>query len=335
MRDGVYFNLQEDEYHALPALSASGIKNLLVSPLDFYMRSWMAPAEVRDSEDSFAMILGRAYHKRILEGKEAFYKSYAPEFVAPEGCLKTIEDLKAALPADVETKKAKKKEDFIELVRNTLPAAPIYDLLKHDYLTEHDGKEFLSQKIIAEIEIAAAMIEKHPEISKCFRGGYPEVSVVWTEGDVRMKARFDYLKPKAVIDLKTFGNYQNKPVDAAIYAAMASGKYHIQAAFYLRAVEMAKRLPEWHGIDAGFRQRVFECEAHDFFFVFQQKGIAPLARAKKFTLGGIYGAGCAAIEDAIQRFKHYREKYGEDPWVDDAPIDDFEDLLFPAYTTEL
>ena len=63
---------------------------------------------------------------------------------------------------------------------------------------------------------------------------------MWTENDIRFKARFDYLKPKAIVDLKTFGNFMNKPIDSAIYSAMASGKYHIQAAFYMRAFQAAR-----------------------------------------------------------------------------------------------
>src|SRR5689334_7216613 len=97
------------------------------------------------------------------------------------------------------------------------------------------------------IEIAAKMIECHPENKKLITGGYPEVTIVWHEDGIRFKARVDYLRPKAMIDLKTFANQLGKPVESAIIYAMASGKYHIQAAFYMRAIEAAKRLPEWHG----------------------------------------------------------------------------------------
>ena len=45
------------------------------------------------------------------------------------------------------------------------------------------------------IEIAAAMIEHHPELRHCFIGGYAEVTVIWFEDGLWFKARFDYLKP--------------------------------------------------------------------------------------------------------------------------------------------
>jgi hypothetical protein len=336
MQDGLFFGLAADEYHALPFLSASGIKNLLISPMDFWARSWMN--QLRRNEDTEAMFIGRAYHKRILEGKAAFDDSYAPTFTPPDDCLRTVDDIKDALiKCGVEKPKGLKGE-LIEQLIEIQPNAAILDELRTNYQLLHHGKEFLSADLIGSIEISAAMIENHPEISKCFRGGYPEVTVIWTEDGLRFKSRFDYLKPRAIIDLKTFGNFMNKPVDSAIYSAMASGKYHIQAAFYLRAVKAAQaqaKPTDFPGKDE-WLLAFTECEAHDFYFCFQQKGVAPLARAKKFTRGSLWSCGEVAIEEAIRRFKFYMAKHGEtEPWVDDAGIEDLDDSLMPVYATEL
>jgi hypothetical protein len=72
---GVYFGLDEDRYHAALALSASGIKSLRVSTLDWYMRSPLNP-EHCEQEDNEARLIGRAYHRRICEGRAAFAASY-------------------------------------------------------------------------------------------------------------------------------------------------------------------------------------------------------------------------------------------------------------------
>ena len=69
--------------------------------------------------------------------------------------------------------------------------AKIYDVEKANYEELHDGKEFLSPDLISKIEISAAMIEKNPELNKCFVGGYPEVTVLWTEDGVKFKSRFE------------------------------------------------------------------------------------------------------------------------------------------------
>jgi hypothetical protein len=341
--DGLYFQLDEATYHAIPALSASGIKNLLISNPDFWFRSPFNPN--RKDENTEARVIGKAFHKRILEGKEAFYDNYAAIFEAPAGCLRTVDDIKEAITEHGEKPKGKVKADLIEQVLTLQPNASIFDELRADYELLHHGKEFLYGELLDSIEISAAMIEKNPHLSKCFGGGYPEVSVIWTEDGVRFKARFDYLKTKAVIDLKTFGNFLNKPIDSAIYSAMASGKYHIQAAFYLRAVEKAKQLAKElkYVVTTACRPDVEDWikqfrdyAEHDFYFVFQAKGIAPLARGKKFLRGSLWSCGEVAIDEAIRRYKHCMEKHGPDePWVDDTAIDEFLDDHFPPWTTEL
>lgn len=340
IRNGVFFNLSDEAYHAIPALSATGVKNLLVSQMDFWARCrWLNPL-YEEEVDSEARMIGKAYHKRILEGKAAFDACYAPKFAAPADCLETIDDIKAALAqAGIEAKGKRNKAELIEFARDNLPHALIYEVEERKYQEEHAGKTFLSQKLLDKIEIAAAMIEKHPHLSKCFTGGYPEVSVIWEEDGIRMKARFDYLKPKAIIDLKTFANQMNKPIDRAIYGAMASGKYYVQAAFYLNAVSKAQELIKGSGDLAAtpkaWLNEFLTCEEHGFYLIFQQKGVAPLARGKKFPRGMVYGAGIAAIEDAKRIYRECLAKFGSDPWLDLSPIEDFRDDEFPAYTTEI
>lgn len=337
IEDGIHFSLPDDVYHSIPALSATGVKNLLISGPDFYYRCpWLNPSYEDDETDSAAMIAGRAYHARILEGREVFNGRYGPTFDAPENCLRTIEDIQTALAVAGVEAKCKRKSEWIEKIRETDPSALLYDDLKEQHEAAHEGKELISGKLIAKIETAAAMIENHKGLSKCFGGGFPEVTIIWQEDGVRFKARIDYLKPRAFSDLKTFENFMNKPIDSAIYSAMASRKYHIQFSFYMRAIEKAKELAvidegpanEWL---AEFRAS----EPHGCYAVFQQKGIAPLARGKKFLRGSVWACGEAAIEEAIRRYKDFSARFGALPWIDDTAIDEFVDLQFPAFAVEL
>jgi PDDEXK-like uncharacterized protein DUF3799 len=335
--DGVYFCLDAETYHRVPALSASGIKNLLISAPDFWYRCpWLNPNFEEEESDSAALIAGRAYHKRIVEGRGEFNRTYAETFQPPKGAVSTIDQMTEELAkVAIKLPSKAKRPDYLAAIRENCPDVPIADDAEKAYGEIHDGKQFLSADLIAKIEIAAAMIEKHPTISKCFSGGFPEVTVIWTEDGVRFKARLDYMKPRAIVDLKTFANFLNKPVDAAIYSAMAGGKYHIQAAFYMRAFAAAQRQPNWHGCNFDFRVEHKKCVEPGFYFVFQQKGPAPLARAKKFLKGSVRACGEAAIEQGIRRFKECSAKFGDLPWVDDEPISEFEDLQFPAYAVEL
>lgn len=344
----IIFGMPDEEYHSIAALSASGIKNILISPMDFWARSWMAPDFLKE-ENTEACKIGRAYHKRILEGKDAFDASYVRSFNAPEGCLRTKEEIKTELEhLGIMAPKSSKKEDLIELAKAN-GVFNILELCKDIYEENNSGKEQLSSELVDRIEIAAAMIEKHPELSKCFSGGYPEVSIFWEEDGINFKARLDYLKTKAVIDLKTFSNYSNKPIERAIYGSMAAGKYHIQAAFYLHAIDIAKNseMESWgnsadnsviNGPSKEWLEELAKCEKHDFYSVFQQKGIAPVARAFKFgqdRAQGMMGAANSAIEQAIYIFKKYSDYYGDDPWVDLSNIQEFHDDEFPSYATEL
>lgn len=69
-------NMPHKEYLALPRLSASGIKKLIISAQDFWHWSWLNPDPEPETK-SEALNLGTAYHKYCLEGKAAFDKSYA------------------------------------------------------------------------------------------------------------------------------------------------------------------------------------------------------------------------------------------------------------------
>lgn len=355
--EGIYFGMPEKLYHAIPALSASGMKNILVSAPDFYFNSWLNPLREEDAEDDDAkewQKFGRASHTRILEGKKVFDDLYCVEFLAPEGCLDTVADLKSYCSVNgIDTKGSSKwaKPDWVSQVKFHNPHVLILDIEKEKYYRETGGKVQLSQKDMRRIEIAAAMIEKHPHLQHAFTGGHAEVSVVWLEDGLWFKARFDYLKPHAIVDLKTFRNMKNKPLDGphggVLYEVMAGLKYHIQAYHYTRAgvkaIEFARKgitttySAQRFGPDPDFLKALAAAsDIHEFFFVFQKKGGAPLARGKKFmATGAMMDCARASIERAISLFRKYSEMYGEEIWVDDTPITDFDDIKFPAYAVEL
>lgn len=347
---GIYFGLPEDTYHALPYLSASGVKNLLVSPMDFWARSWMNPE--REDEDTEAKTLGRAYHKRILEGSAAFYASYAAKFSCDDpNAIRTADQIKDALRALGEPVSFKTKDEGISRLLAADPLAVIYDDLKAAYEDEHDGKVFLGADMIHKIELSARMIECHPALKFYFRGGFPEVTVIWDDDDfgLRFKARFDYLKVNTVNDLKTFANLMNKSIERAVYGEIASRRYHIQAGLYLRAAEIAKQMAasgmvEWCGDKAAmpdyftkWLEAFSSAPSHDFAFAFQQKGPAPV------SVGAVFGhddpmlaAGIACVYQAADTFKKCAEVYGMDgtPWVDTREPIVLHWQQFPSYAND-
>lgn len=351
---GIYFGMPEDLYHSIPALSSTGLKNLLISAPDFYFNSWLNPMRDDDQEDGDSAKewrrFGKASHTRNLEGKKTFDSLYCVEFLPPEGCLDTVADLKRyCIEVGIDTKGSSKwgKSEWISAVKFNNPNVLIYDVEREKYYQETGGKIQLTETEMRRIEIAAAMIEKHPELRHAFTGGYAEVTVIWIENGLWFKARFDYLKPRAIVDLKTFTNKRHKPIDMALHETMAAMKYHIQVGLYTHAAEWASGFAragisttysvDRFGPDADFLKNLGENKiGHEFYNVFQKKGGAPLARGKKFSRNlNMMACANASINIAIDRYKEYSAEFGTGIWVDKSSISDFEDALFPVYATEI
>jgi hypothetical protein len=336
-KPGLFFGLDEETYHAVPALSNSGIKSLRASPMLFWSRSWMNPSPVK-RETEF-MELGKAYDYRILAGREAFYERYGAALVAEDypNALRTKDEIGAAIEAAGGTyRKSAKKEDLVATLLAMDPRAQVWDDIVADHARENGERTLLSPETIKRIEIAAKMIDLDPELSKAFSGGYPQVSIFWrcAETGVPMKARLDYLKVRAIVDLKTYSNPYDKPVDRAVAGAMASQKYHIQSVVYQEAVAAAKRLPVFGDVDLDWLARFQKAPPPEFLFVFQLTGEAPVTRGFTFPANLLTSeVGKVVVLEAKEKYRECVERYGNDPWLDIAPIRAFSDEEFPAFMT--
>ncbi len=304
------------DYLAVEALDFSLAKWMLASPLDCWARSWLNPD--REDTDSPAMRNGRAMHCRIVE-PQSFRKAYVPA-LNPEDyplALRTVEDMKEACRR-LDLKVSGRRDDLAKRLRPH-DDVTLWDDVVSDYAKKHAGAEFLAAEQIVEIEIAAKMIEAHPQLSKCFQGGSPEVSVFWTDPETKLplKCRIDYLKPKVIVEYKTFNNAYGKSVDRAIFGAIAGGKYQIQAVFQKEGLRA-------NGDDA----------EREFLWIFQAQGIAPVARGHILSEGALYQAAVAQYRHCVREFARCLDTYGSDPWVDPQDISYLDDMLVPAYATE-
>lgn len=324
--DGIYFDMPEAVYHAEPRLSASGIKRILQSPLDFYVRSWWAGEDREPEETSDAMDLGKAYHKRIVEGREAFYRVYGEAFDPSQHptALRTVDDLRCELKARG-LKVGGNKDELVQRLIEADPDLEILDQLCAEWANQRRDKILLPAKTLRRIEIAAAMIEKHPDLSKAFTGGRPEVSIFWTDAEtgVKMKGRLDYLKRRAFVDLKSYSNPYGKPLHNAVISAFAGGRYQIQIAVYAEAIRAAV---EQFGLEG-------EAE-REAFFVFQTSGPAPVALGYRLPRSTVYEVGRLQMRKGIETYKRFSETFGADPWIEPLPIRDIDDLEIPNYAME-
>lgn len=104
LKPGVHKNVQIEEYHNDPAVSCTGIKRLLKSPLDYWAFSPHNPAR-KEQKVTSSLAAGSAFHTLLLEPetfsdrfkvKEGVQSSKVPGFVG-EGDLKEMEAAVAAV----------------------------------------------------------------------------------------------------------------------------------------------------------------------------------------------------------------------------------------------
>lgn len=346
MPSGIYFGLDEDRYHAAFALSSHGIKNLRQSTLDFWCRCpALNPDAARlEAKEAEHLTIGRAYDARIVEGCDVFEKRFAARLdkgeypTALHTNFQISEAIEAAGGPTKLIKKGKLKAELIAILAQHDPMALIWDTLERGHREAHAGKDLLPRVVMDRIEVAAKMIEAHPVLCKAFTGGMPQVSVFWEdEIGVPCKARFDYLKPRAIIDLKSYENTRSLPIQKAIAVAYASYRYNIQAAFYLEAGDRLRHLID-DGMVSGEVNNGFIAALHDapdrsFLFCWQQKGPAPVARGW-MPPPGTLAVGQMQIVEAKRAFARCWQTYGTDPWLDIADLYQADDTEIPAFIND-
>lgn len=359
--EGIYFNMPEEVYHSIHACSSSGLKKLSVSSMDYWATSLLnLEREDEPEKDSGKLTpkqLGHAYHSYIVEGPEVFHERFVvaleKDDVAAEAaktgrklCV-TVADIREAIDTLGVKPKGTAKDALIEQLYENDAHAYVWDRIVSDFGRRNKGKVFISQKLFRRIAIAHAMIVSDPQLKDAFAGGHAEVSIFWrcpTTG-CPMKARLDYVKMMALIDLKSFTNMQGKPIQRAIDMAISNQKYFIPVVVYLEAIAAAKLLIQrdkekcihryqWsmfegspiYSVHPATKDQVEWCWkwAHQpepqVLFIFQQTGIAPVTRGRIMPHGTSFMVTDHAIQFLKRKWVKCAKAYGVDPWVDFEPV---------------
>ena len=293
---GIYFGLDEAAYHGDTALGSTSMKKLAENPPAYWYDS--PYNKLRDEDtDTPARVFGRAVHKFVLEGREAFEAVYAP----------------TEFPGNV---KAGKEE------RERIAA---------------EGKQPLKRDDWNRIMMAGTIIRSNPAVSSAFLGGMPEVSVFWERDGIRRKARFDYLKPRANVDLKSNANTMDIDFVASCRKAIASYRYDVQAAHYLEARNILPAFvfdgavsgdhdPEW-------LRKVADAKEFAFVWVFFQSRGAPLTWGTTVSPGnGLLDVARATLAKAEENYKQFVSRFGVDrPWVIEHALEELDFNELPAW----
>lgn len=179
---GIYFDMDESEYHADKALGSSSIKALRVDPFEWQFDNLYGP-----DLESEAMDFGSGVHSRILEGRASFESKYCSEYDKSQnkGALDTVDDIKTRLDEHGQTGlSGKTKAKLIELLLEIEPTAQIVEVMKAKWAAENAGKTPLKPKRWAQIEVASRWVQRDPLLSAVmedgtFVSGAPEVSIFY------------------------------------------------------------------------------------------------------------------------------------------------------------
>jgi hypothetical protein len=285
---GIYFGLDEHAYRADTALGSTDMKNLARNPYSFWHKSPMNPKRPKE-KGSDAKTRGTAMHVMVLDGEAKFDRRYIrgpdhdDDMTAPE---------KAA-----STKAAKK-------------------------LALANGKILLPAADYDRVCEASKMITANPALKTSFLNGWPEVSVFWERNGVRRKARFDYLKPKGVGDLKSIENIKDIDFKQACHNSIANLDYLVQTAHYLEARSFVGDFIRdgavfgEHGDDRKL-QSVADAEEYAFQWIFVAGAGPALTHSKIVTPGSdMLIKPQQKLEKAANSYLRFMDVFGDKtPWI--------------------
>lgn len=335
--DGIYFNLDDDTYHADPALGSSDLKAIAMDPVD-----WQFDRLHGEQDESDAMVLGRALHSRILEGRDVFAKSFVPELEKPDGVLVTNDDLCAWLKDRGMSDKGTKAV-LIERIQSSGVAQPkIWHVMREEFDAANVARTELTAKQWEKIETAAQWMQADSVLSAAmidgtFQHGAPEVSIFYTDGDVRLKARFDYWLGHAVVDLKSFATMYKEEPSKAVLRAIMRQRYDLQCAAYVRAWHRGRELFKaghvFGPVPDGFLARVYSRQHPLWIWVFLKSVGAPQPFVRSLSHEEmVFDVARSTMERAIETYRSKVAEFGaENIWPPSNPSEALSTSDFPTW----
>lgn len=211
---GLVRDMPADDYHAINALSSSGMRILSRSAWHYKHRQPITPTK--------PMLRGTLVHCARLE-PDAMASRYV---VVPEGAPRK--------PTKAQLNAKKSSEDS--------RAAMAWWA---DFARMAEGRQIVSAEDYATTQMQLAAIAENPDLADLFSEGYGECSVFWNDPEtgVYCKARPDWVRPinarqVRLIDLKSTADES----PSGFGRSAANLKYHIQAAHYAEGFERATGL---------------------------------------------------------------------------------------------
>lgn len=311
LQDGVYVGLPAERYFAQPRLGSSDLKRLHNRPADWWYGSRHNPDKEPETR-SEEKDFGSALHCLLLEGEEAFERGFV---------LSPFDDFRKA--------EARAWRDA----------------------TIEAGKLIVTPDMHRRVRHMAALIQNHPEFGPAFAEGLSEVTVLFTWRDLPIRARFDKLLPRFVIDLKTFGGFTpGRDLTDRALKIVAQRHYDVQRFLYDRAREALVELVRdglLFGADraeAEWLQRVAREPDWKWVWIFYQRRddsasnpaapvVKPIARSR---FDASFDSGRRKCEVAVANWRDFNSRFGlSTPWATIEPMTEPPDHAFPPWLADV
>lgn len=252
LSNGIYFGIPFEEYDAIQRLSKTRLKQLLVSPADFWADSWLNPSPQKMTPEQerrrkIALLLGKAYHCARLE-PDQFHNLYVREisqadFAEVEGFLATGKDMAAKLE-ELGLKKSGSVSEQARRLRDEgdISSDLIWQLQLETWDNDRGDRIALPAEAFDQIIIDMDRLASVPSVHAALSDGFAEVSIIYDcpETGLPMKARLDWLRADGWAEFKSFANPNGKPVEQCILDAIRFNRYYIDVAAYHEAVEAVR-----------------------------------------------------------------------------------------------
>lgn len=244
--DGVYLNLPEDAYFGQDALGSSDLVSLFKQRWGWWWGSRYNPRRVE--KPSKEREFGTALHAIILEGLRAYESRYAvaPDPAGYDGLLTKIDQYKEALRDAgyvLSGTSLWRAAEWRGAMRANLPHVPVWENIMEDFSDGLGDRLIISAeddemlRFMREVAVDTARAD-NTEIRQLFADDNPalaEVSVFWTEGGVRRRARLDRMFPAFDLDLKSMGTWSGRPLAFEVGEIVARRGLDIQRADHFDA----------------------------------------------------------------------------------------------------
>lgn len=315
--DGVYIGLSDERYFAQDRLGSTDLVLLHSDPSSWYYGSRLNPDRVEKARTD-ELQFGSALHALVLEGEEAYARKVRirPDFY-PD---KKTGEMKPWHGAATFCK------DWAEI--NDVPGVIV--------LTEDADRRCRHM---------AALILNHPELGAPMRGGLSEVTVFWTSADgIRLRARFDKLLPRFVVDLKSYGgDAEGRTVREQCLRLVARRNMDVQR--YLYAVargKMAELIKAGALVGGNAHEREWiakaaKVEDWSWCWIFyrrrdDQRPYAPVVKPIMRPADDLtFDTGRRKAEVALQNYATFRGRFADVPWAIVEPAEQPEDREFPPW----